>query len=78
MTTINEIAPDVYRICTYVADFDLQFCQFLIKDDEPLLWETGMKQMFPAVRDAVAKIVSDNPRSAGFRSAITSRTSAGL
>ena len=57
MTTINEIAPDVYRICTYVADFDLQFCQFLIKDDEPLLWETGMKQMFPAVRDAVAKIV---------------------
>ena len=57
MTTISEIAPDVYRICTYVPDFDLQFSQFLVKDDEPLLWETGMKQMFPAVREAVAKIV---------------------
>ena len=56
-TTINEIAPDVYRICTYVPDFDLQFSQFLVKDDEPLLWETGMKGMFPAVREAVAKLI---------------------
>jgi flavorubredoxin len=57
VTTINEIAPDVYRICTYVPEIDLQFCQFLVKDDEPLLWETGMKQMFPAVREAVAQII---------------------
>ena len=57
MTTISEIAPDVYRICTYVPQIDLQFCQFLVKDDEPLLWETGMKQLFPAVREAVAKII---------------------
>lgn len=57
MATISEIAPDVYRICTYVPEIDLQFCQFLIKDDEPLLWETGMKQMFPAVREAVAKVI---------------------
>jgi flavorubredoxin len=57
MATISEIAPDVYRICTYVPQFDLQFCQFLVKDDEPLLWETGMKHMFPAVRESVAKIV---------------------
>ena len=57
MTTISEIAPDVYRICTYVPEIDLQFCQFLIKDDEPLLWETGMRQMFPVVREAVARIV---------------------
>ena len=57
MTAISEIAPDVYRICTYVRDIDLQFSQFLIKDEQPLLWETGMKQMFPAVREAVAKII---------------------
>lgn len=57
MTTIAEIAPDVYRISTYVPAFDLQFNQFLVKDDEPLLWETGMKGLFPAVRDAVARIV---------------------
>ena len=57
MTTISEIAPDVYRICTYVPEIDLQFSQFLIKDEQPLLWETGMKRMFPVVRDAVAKII---------------------
>jgi flavorubredoxin len=57
MSAISEIAPDVYRICTYVPAFDLQFCQFLVKDDQPLLWETGMRQLFPEVREAVAKII---------------------
>jgi flavorubredoxin len=57
MTTISEIAPDVYRISTYIREFDLQFSQFVIKDEQPLLWETGMKRLFPEVRDAVAKIV---------------------
>jgi flavorubredoxin len=57
VTVISEIAPDVYRICTYVPAFDLQFCQFLVKDDQPLLWETGMRQLFPEVREAVAKII---------------------
>lgn len=57
MTTITEIAPDVYRICTYVPNIDLQFCQFLVKDEQPLLWETGMKQLFPDVREAVAKLI---------------------
>jgi flavorubredoxin len=57
MTRIDEIAPDVYRICTYVPEIDLQFSQFLIRDDEPLLFHTGMKQLFPVVRDAVAKLI---------------------
>jgi len=57
MTRIDEIAADIFRISTYFSDFNLQFSQFLIRDDEPLLFETGMKQMFPMVRDAVAKII---------------------
>ena len=57
MTTISEIAPDLYRICTYAPEYDLQFCQFLLKDEQPLLWETGMRQLFPEVRAAVAKII---------------------
>ena len=56
-TRIDEIAPDLYRISTYIAPFNLQFNQFLVKDDEPLLWETGMKGIFPAVREAVARII---------------------
>ena len=57
MTRIDEIASNIFRISTHVPEFDLQFNQFLIRDDEPFLFETGMKQMFPLVRDAVAKIL---------------------
>ena len=57
MTRVDEIAPDIFRISTHVPEFDLQFNQFLIRDEEPLLFETGMKQMFPIVREAVARII---------------------
>ena len=49
--------PDFYRISTYIPAFDLQFNQFLVKDEEPLLFHTGMKALFPTVRDAVATIL---------------------
>jgi hypothetical protein len=58
MAKVNEIAPDLYRISIYVTEFDLQFNHFLVKDDEPLLFHTGYKAMFPLVRDAVATIVN--------------------
>jgi len=57
VTRIDEIAPDIFRISTFSPEFNLQFNQFLVKDEEPLLFETGMKQMFPLVREAVAKII---------------------
>ncbi|MHB0955003.1 MAG: oxygen-binding di-iron domain-containing protein [Pirellulaceae bacterium] len=57
MSTITEIAPDVYRISTYVAAFNLQFNQFLVKDDEPLLYHTGLRSMFPLLLETVEKIV---------------------
>jgi flavorubredoxin len=57
MTTVNEIAPDVYRISTFIPEIDLQFSQFLIEDDEPLLFHTGMRSLFPLVRDAVATVI---------------------
>jgi flavorubredoxin len=56
-TRIDEIAPDLYRISTYISKYDLQFNQFLVIDDEPLLYHTGMRKMFPMVRDAVARVV---------------------
>ena len=34
MTTVTEIAPDVYRISTYASQFKLQFNHFLVKDKE--------------------------------------------
>ena len=55
--SVTEIAPDVYRISTYIPEIELQFNQFLIKDEEPLLFHTGMRMLFPAVREAVATIM---------------------
>jgi Uncharacterized flavoproteins len=54
---VTEIAPDLYSISIYVPEFNLRFNHFLIKDEEPLLFHTGMKQMFPLVRDAVARVI---------------------
>lgn len=54
---ITEIAPDVYQIVTYVPEADLQFNQFLVKDDEPLLFHTGMNALFPVVHEAVASLI---------------------
>jgi len=56
-TRIDEIADGIFRISTFVPDIKLQFNQFLIKDEEPLLFETGMKQLFPLVREAVSKVI---------------------
>src|SRR6478736_9050227 len=57
MTTINEIAPDLFRLCIYVPDFDMQFNHFLVRDEEPLLFHAGFKRMFPVLREAVAKLI---------------------
>lgn len=54
---ITEIAPDHFAISIYVREFNLRFNHFLIKDEEPLLFHTGMKQMFPLVREAVARVI---------------------
>lgn len=57
MATVSEIAPDVFRISVFVETANLQFNHFLIKDDEPLLYHTGMRGMFPLVREAVERII---------------------
>ena len=57
MTTVTEIAPDIYRISAYESNFKLQFNHFLVKDKEPLLFHAGMKGMFPVVREAVARLI---------------------
>lgn len=53
---VAEIAPAHYAISIYVREFNLRFNHFLIKDEEPLLFHTGMKQMYPLVREAIARV----------------------
>lgn len=57
MPEIAEVAPDTYRISIYVPEIDLQFNHFLVRDDEPLLFHTGLRAMFPLVREAVEKLI---------------------
>jgi flavorubredoxin len=57
MTNITEIAPDTYRISTFIPEANLGFSQFLVRDEEPLLFHTGGRALFPLVHEAVSKII---------------------
>ena len=76
MAAIDEIAPDVFSICTYNEQIDLQFRQFLILDKQPLLYHTGPRRTFERVRTPSARS-STRRLCAGSPSAISRPTSAG-
>jgi flavorubredoxin len=60
-TTVDEIANGIYRLSTWVPDIappaGFTFNQFLIDADEPLLFHTGPRLMFPLVYEAVGRIL---------------------
>lgn len=59
-TRIDEIAPDIYRLSTLVPDIGpsgFTFNQFLALDDEPLLFHTGHRSMFPSIREAIERVM---------------------
>jgi len=59
-TNVHEIAERLYRISTPVSlpgDVGFSFNQYLIDDDEPLLFHTGLRQLFPLVLEAVQTVM---------------------
>lgn len=58
-TNICEVGDGLYRINTPVAlpDQSFSFNQYLLVADEPLLFHTGLRGLFPHVRDAVAAVM---------------------
>jgi flavorubredoxin len=59
-TKIDEIAPDIFRISTHVPEIGptgMSFCQFLVRDEEPLLFHTGHRSMFPGVSEAIETVI---------------------
>jgi flavorubredoxin len=60
-TKTAEIADGIYRLSTWVPDIappaGFTLNQFLILGDEPLLFHTGLRKMFPLTRDGVKRIV---------------------
>jgi flavorubredoxin len=59
-TNVHEVADGIYRINTPVrfeGGKGFSFNQYLIVDDEPLLFHTGLRKLFPLVREAVASVI---------------------
>jgi flavorubredoxin len=59
-TNVHEISDGIYRVNTPVeitGAGKFSFNQYLIVDDEPLLFHTGPRKMFPLVREAVASVL---------------------
>jgi flavorubredoxin len=56
-TRVDEVAPQIYRLSTYVEPADFTFNQYLIDGDEPLLFHCGPRQMFPLVSSTAAQVV---------------------
>ena len=58
-TRVDEVAPALYRISTPVdvVPGGFSFNQYLIVDEDPLLFHTGPRRMFPLVREAIAAVM---------------------
>ena len=59
-TKVDEIAQGVFRFSTWVpgiTEHGFTFNQFLLTGDEPFLFHCGMRQLFPLVSAAIAKVI---------------------
>ncbi len=59
-TNIHEISDGIFRISTWIPDVTpvgFTFNQFLVTGDEPLIFHTGGRGLFPLVAEAVATVV---------------------
>lgn len=55
--SVDEIAADVFRIAYYAPELDFTFNQYLVRDEEPLLYHTGFRKMFGETSSAVRRII---------------------
>ncbi|MGY1896952.1 MULTISPECIES: MBL fold metallo-hydrolase [Nocardia] len=59
-TRTDEIAEKIYRISTFIPEVGpagFTFNQFLVEAEEPLLFHTGMRALFPVVSAQIARIM---------------------
>ena len=57
MAEVHEIADGIFRISSFGPQAPLEFAQFLIKDERPLLFHTGQRALFPDTLAAVKSLV---------------------
>jgi flavorubredoxin len=59
-TNVAEIAPGIFRINTPLnlpGEVGFSFNQYLVVDDEPMLFHTGMRKLFPLVSEAIRAVM---------------------
>ena len=60
-TNVQEIASDIYRINTPISipggPGQFSFNQYLLLDQEPTLFHTGPRRLFPLVQEAVSRLM---------------------
>ncbi|HWF30349.1 MAG TPA: MBL fold metallo-hydrolase [Mycobacterium sp.] len=59
-TTVDEIADGIFRLSTWVpgiTEHGFTFNQFLLTGEQPFLFHCGMRQLFPLVSAAIAKVI---------------------
>jgi flavorubredoxin len=61
-TRISEITDGIFRLSTFVPEIappaGFTFNQFLVLGDEPLLFHTGLRKMFPLTHAAVSRLIA--------------------
>jgi len=60
-TKVTEISGGIYRLSTFVPQIappaGFTFNQFLVLGDDPLLFHTGLRQMFPLIHSAISRLI---------------------
>ncbi len=56
-TRCTEVAEGIHQLTTRPDGGLMAFNQYLVEGDEPLLFHTGLRTMFPAVSEAVGRVL---------------------
>jgi flavorubredoxin len=56
-TRIAEVGDGIHQLTTHVPEMNFSFNQYLVTGDEPLLFHTGPRQMFPLISDAISRVM---------------------
>ena len=59
-TRVAEIADGIHQLTTHAAEINFGFNQYLVTGEEPLLFHTGPRGMFPLVSEAVSRVTPIN------------------
>jgi flavorubredoxin len=56
-TRVTEIADGIHQLTSYFPEKDFSFNQYLVTGEEPLLFHTGTRELFPPVSAAASRVV---------------------